>query len=205
LTAPAESGTATGADYAPVPLRKRVIDALSLGAVVLSTVWLARAAGLRASPWVVAGLVMGGLLAMPVAILLHELGHLAAGWLAGFGWELIKLGPLLLRHGEHDTSWQWGRHHAVRGMGLVVPAPRKPDRTREHAAVMLLGGPAASLAVGIGALRLFGWMALPLALRMGSGLVGACSLVVLFTSLAPYTSSGHLSDGGKLFGLWRRG
>jgi hypothetical protein len=143
-------------------------------------------------------LAAGTILAMNAAIAVHELGHLAAGMAAGFRWEIFKAGPIVLSRSPRSVDLSFGNDSRYRGRGLVATTLDATDRVRLRHTMMLLGGPLTSMGAGAAGVALWiglgGGAPVPLAF----GVFGVCSLVVLLTSLLPVTSSGHLSDGGKI-------
>lgn len=95
------------------------------------------------------------LLLLPVHLVLHELGHLCAGWLVGLRFESLGLGPVVARRLGGRLVWEWrgaGLHPGVDGWASVSPGGRGPARWRR--AVFIAGGPlgnfaTAALAAGL--------------------------------------------------------
>lgn len=101
------------------------------------------------------GLVHPGLISylvqLNVAVLLttlfHELGHLAAGWASGKILRVFQVGPFrwAVRHGEWKFEFQPRKFYGG-GVAMVAPDLRN---MRSRKAFLLLGGPVASLVVGL--------------------------------------------------------
>lgn len=136
-----------------------------------------------------------------VAVLVHELGHVVAGRLAGMRFVLLAVGPLKLvnvrgslRVRLNTTPGMWG------GLALMVPA--NTDRFRARLALLVAGGPLASLllaaVLAVAAANLEG------APRTGAAVGSLLSGAIAVATLIPVTIGGYASDGGQLLGLLRR-
>jgi hypothetical protein len=136
--------------------------------------WLRIAAYLGALTWTVTCLWLGSsflagnrlplwrwtevLAALPSLLLIdlavHECGHIAAGWCAGFRFERICIGPLLVRRVE--DGWGFSLHPAMSwGGGFALATPRDARRVRPGLLMFFAGGPAASLLLAAGCLMAF--------------------------------------------------
>jgi len=136
-----------------------------------------------------------------VTVLVHELGHVVGGTLAGMRFVLLAVGPLkivneqgALRVRLNTVPGMWG------GLALMVPATT--DRFQSRLALFVAGGPLASMllavALGVAAANLHGAMRAGAAIgALMSGAIGAATLI-------PVTLGGYASDGGQLLGLLRR-
>lgn len=87
------------------------------------------------------------LLGLPVVI--HEFGHAAAAWAAGFRIQAIRLGALTLRKrdGAYQIRLEW--KHLLSGGGYVCSVPASPDGIRLKKILVVAAGPLASLASGV--------------------------------------------------------
>jgi hypothetical protein len=182
--------------------RNRIADAASVVAQLGFAAILFWRSGLQASFVNVGYLVLALLVSLGLSICLHELGHLVAGELVSWRWRVFKAGPVLLLRDADKFRLKLGRDVRYRGIGLVVnePASDAVDVPARRA-VMLLGGPCASL--GLAALGLFARSELAGAPypSLAAGVFAAASGVILITTVLPFRSSGHLSDGGKVLAL----
>lgn len=133
----------------------------------------------------------------------HELGHVVGGWLVGGRFMLWVVGPFMIKRTPNGV--RFGRNRSVNiGGGLAVCVPTDvalvtPART----AVMILGGPGASLLLALlGGLLVQG----PLA---GLGAIGYNVLVftallsaaIFALTLAPFMAGGFKSDGRRAWDL----
>ncbi len=155
-------------------------------------------------------------LLLSVAILVHECGHLLAGWFVGFRVQEIRLGPLQIRRAERGLALTFNSCLPWFGGGAMsVPGSRADAADlRWRAAIVAAGGPLASL-------FLAAWAAVPLigyAHRHGRTLttidfwmIFSLSLIVIWALAAfvgnavPASVGGRLSDGAVMLALLRGG
>lgn len=147
------------------------------------------------------------LLAWVPALVLHELGHLAAARLVG--WHVSEM---VIGYGPDLLRFRWGetavRVKAVLVEGYVVPAPVGSRYNRLKAAWIYFAGPGIELLFAALLLMLsdapFG-QAQELGDVVAQGFAGSLLLGVAFT-LFPYSpASGQASDGlGIFLSLFRR-
>jgi hypothetical protein len=148
-------------------------------------------------PWTgprLLSLALSLLAAVVAALCIHEAGHVVAGLSTGFRFLSVRVGPLVLERPSR-ISWYWGPGALTSGLASMSAARR--DRLRLRAAVYVLGGPAANLLSGGLALALLPALSLP------SGLFLTASAVALLLAAIPYQSRIGLTDGGRLWLLWR--
>jgi hypothetical protein len=135
--------------------------------------------------------------ALYLAILIHELGHLAVGKLAGMNPGALCVGGMLLaKSGDH---WVFQFHRKYLFGGFAAPLPAKNDFQRARHAWMVAGGPLASILLTIVcglAIRAFGtgvwdWI----------GTMFLSSVITVASSVIPYKVSGTMSDGARLWQL----
>ncbi len=153
--------------------------------------------------------------AFVIGILVHELGHVAGGKLAGFRFLLLLVGPCKLQRTPEGLRFGWNANVNVAG-GLACMLPEDGTNLRRRMALFIAGGPVASLVLGLAA-GLGGWawyatfttMAPPsYAAMMGAlGLVitGAMSVALFAVSALPATAAGFATDGRRLAMLTQKG
>jgi hypothetical protein len=161
-----------------------------------------------------------------LSILIHEGGHLLACWSVGFWLYQCKLGPFLITRARRGFRLQVSRSDLW--LGYVVACPLDDRRLRLRKAILVAGGPLASLAM----LVVFWWLyalnsasacaGLSFLACFGNGLMNGIyaegmsagllmttwlawtlllALFIFWGTLFPYTSRrGIYSDGLKL--LW---
>lgn len=127
-------------------------------------------------------------------ILIHELGHLVGGLLAGEWFSSIRVGPLQIdRSGK--VSWHWRVGAVWSGATSTLPFGRSGLRWRLLASTA--AGPAANLLSGLLVLRF-----MP---QQDSFLAGVSQLFVAgafffgFTNLLPLQRRGQMLDGMRLW------
>lgn len=146
--------------------------------------------------------LLGLMLAFPLQILVHELGHALLGVWQGGTLLRIVVGPW--RWERRRSGFHYSKVRALAGIGgfaqTVMPADQ---RFRTAMSWMLLGGPLANLLAAAAAYTLMVSSA-PWPLRvlaMGPALIG---LLLGLVNLMPFATRGFLSDGAHLRNLWLR-
>lgn len=151
------------------------------------------------------------------ALVVHEVGHLVGGRLAGFRALLLIVGPVRLKRGGAGWRWRLNRSLALAG-GLAASVPTtamEPSSLRGRTAIMVAGGPISSLVAALVALAT-GWAlgSFPFSppasvtdvlVSIGVLTFGACSAVVGLVTLIPGQTAGFQTDGARLLLLLRGG
>ncbi|MBX3737497.1 MAG: hypothetical protein KF715_12440 [Candidatus Didemnitutus sp.] len=145
-----------------------------------------------------------------LAVAVHELGHLLGGWAVGGKFLLYAVGPWKWQRtpGGVRFFWNWSLNAAG---GLASCLPLEAERTTpRRMAVMIAGGPLASLLLALAALWAAVAIADPAATNAGREIahrgvisVAWMSLIVALATLLPSTMCGFKSDGRRLFELLR--
>jgi hypothetical protein len=182
---------------APRSLRNKVIGIIL---AVLATLLIAL---LDASPQQIARgkaplfgvlyLVLMFLLACFVAVVIHEFGHLTAGWWMGFRFESVRFGPIeITRPLRFSLSrGSWG---VVNGLTRMEPTRFNAIRVRMF--VMIVGGCIANMASGFTIALLPRSTFFLIALAMVSFGFGISNLV-------PFEAASFSSDGKRILSLVR--
>ena len=195
--APAISPTPTLNREQPVAQarrRSRVISWLIGGAIGVAADFV----GLRSGfiEWLPVWLI-GFLVALSVGVLLHELGHLTAGRLAGFDFLKIVAGPWMVARESGGYRFRFLPKRIVTCAGQTVMIPRSTADLRRRFALFAAGGPVVTA-------LLF----LPVAL-LPWGLATSCllaaNLVLALFSWLPMTLGGSHTDGKLLRTLAGKG
>ena len=144
-------------------------------------------------------------LARPLAILVHESGHVLAAKAVGFDVvdAQIGRGPVALARRAWGVRWSIHRYAALGGLTLFIP-PEGASRWRSG--VSYLGGALANLAAAVVAAVLF-----PFADGAAGGLAGAVvvgwlflNLLMALNALWPSKGVDHPSDGALILALLRK-
>ncbi len=154
------------------------------------------------------------LVAILLVLLAHEVGHLVGGRLVGFRAFLLIVGPMRLERSDAGWSMHLNKSLGLYG-GLAGSAATDARDLRRRSAVMVAGGPVASVALALGAwlaLRAFGLVPFDVNASFASfvtfftlQMIAGTSAAIALATLVPMTTSGFLSDGARLLRLWRGG
>jgi hypothetical protein len=149
-------------------------------------------------------LVAVSVLAMYLALLTHELGHLLAGRLAGMRPFLLISGPFKVMATQTGLELGWNTSLALAG-GLSACLPGKDGNLRRQHLMLVAGGPLSSLLTGL--LALAGYWLLPKGSCLGLPILvyGVAGLSICLATLLPAKTSGFMTDGAQLLSLWRGG
>lgn len=154
--------------------------------------------------------VVGVIISAHVVLVIHELGHVVGGWLAGYRLRELTVGLVTVeRRGER---LRLGLNRRLRHYGgLVRMMPGDFEESKGRTVLLLLLGPAASLVVGaVITLAAMRWLSNPTVQRVNLGdfflmkqvaVIGVGSVVVGLANLVPVSFYGRKSDGAK---LWER-
>ncbi|HEY0068616.1 MAG TPA: hypothetical protein VGE04_01460 [Chloroflexia bacterium] len=166
--------------------------------------------GILARIWAYSVEVFGGMFAFLIVIValiwletvVHELGHLVAGWLVGFRFVMVTVGKLKLRATGAGLRLQFTDKTDIQsGSALMVPTTLHNLRARWL--VMTVGGMAGNLLLGC---CFFGWMlADPGGMRGWLPFASGLSFVLGLLNLLPLKVNGFNSDGAYLQVLLRGG
>lgn len=166
------------------------------------TEWAGLSFDLDLTPGELIGLIV---LIAPIwllVVLAHEAGHLAGGMLAGLRPALLIVGPLKLTWVAGRPRPGLNRSLALAG-GVASAIPDTAHQLRRRMLAMVLGGPAGSLLLGLGALA-----AVPLASGLPAAallMAGILALTITLVTLIPMRADGFSSDGARVRMLLRGG
>jgi hypothetical protein len=154
------------------------------------------------------GLIAVFIFAPCVALLAHELGHVLAGWLVGFRFQLLVIGPLRLERGVSGRVRLRLNRDPALFWGVASSLPTSNRDVIKKFARFAAGGPTTSLAFAA-------LMVLPLALapswfgplaRVALALTGLCSGALGLATAIPMSKGTFLlSDGARVLRLARGG
>jgi hypothetical protein len=139
------------------------------------------------------------------AVVLHELGHVIGGLLAGFRFICLAAGPLRVIATAQGIRLGRNRNLDLAG-GMAATLPTDGGNLRLRLMAAVGGGPLSSLLLGLAgaglAIRL-----LPAAPELGAlaAMTGFSGLAIFLATISPQQSGGAQSDGEQLLTLLRGG
>jgi hypothetical protein len=122
-------------------------------------------------------------------IAIHECGHVLGGLAAGFRFQSLRVGPLLINR-PFRLSFYRGAGAAINGVAVTLPVTT--DKLARRAIVMVLAGPFANL------LSASILLLLPFPKGVFSGLLIVFSLTNGLTDLLPFEGRLGVSDGKRI-------
>jgi hypothetical protein len=185
--------------------RVRVMDIALLAMMIAACIPMLEYLRISEVPDIpIAMLIIGLWFEVWIVVLIHELGHCAAGWACGFELVELAVGRTVLLH--QDERWQLKRVKKLGAGGLTGIRPRTADHLREKYVLFAAGGPLASL---LFAVLLFGlFLASPgRPWQMLSPLIGITAVISFQTfvgnSLPLSSRTRMLRDGARVLHLSR--
>jgi hypothetical protein len=144
-------------------------------------------------------------LARPLAILIHESGHLLAAKAVGFDVIEVRVGrgPVILRRRAWGVRWSIHRYAALGGLTQFIP-PEGASPWRRG--MSYLGGALANLAMACAATALYPLLEGSLWDLAGAVIVGwtILHLLMAFNALWPAKGGDHPSDGALVVALFQK-
>lgn len=136
-------------------------------------------------------------------IVIHEMGHLFASVLLGYGWREVKAGPIaiVLRGKEHHLIYSKGWFY-----GKVVPVLNRRPYNTKRLAIFYAAGPLANLYASIVLFLIFSLLTpVKRDAYWPISLGAAASFYLFMRSLIPIEIKrlGLKSDGLNLLNRWR--
>ncbi|HEY6305397.1 MAG TPA: M50 family metallopeptidase [Candidatus Angelobacter sp.] len=138
--------------------------------------------------WVLLKLLLAGFW----TIVVHELGHLIAGWCMGFHFIAVRFGPIEI---TRPFRVALSRRQRTPGSGLATMAPTSARAYRIRMFVYTVGGCAANLLSAFVAVR-WGSSSSPFVVWFAM-----ISVLVGIANLMPFGHDGHTSDGKRILKL----
>jgi peptidase M50-like protein len=131
------------------------------------------------------------------SILIHELGHLFAGFLVGERFNYIRVGPIQVNR-PWRISWNWTRHAFLTGGTTTLPVTRSGLRWKLFFST--LAGPTANIAASVLAFEVmphYGskYEALSMLFVLVSGFIGVVNL------FSTEVDDGVMPDGARMWVL----
>jgi len=132
------------------------------------------------------------------ALVAHECGHIVAGLLLRFRFGILVVGPFWLVREGRRVRLRWRFVPAAFG-GVALAYPTDPRNLGFRIAAYAGGGPAASLAVALGAYAIAVWLPPETCFARFASALAIVSAGVLLATVQPWgTGMGVPSDGGRV-------
>ncbi|MGH7574580.1 MAG: hypothetical protein ACREM1_05535 [Longimicrobiales bacterium] len=163
---------------------------------------------LSAAEWAAVGIIV--IIAAHVVLLIHELGHVLGGWLAGYRFRELIVGLVTVE--RRGDRLRVGLNRRLRHYGgRVLMLPGRAQESKGRTVLLLVLGPVTSLAAGsVVTLAGLAWLSGAAVATVDLGeilltrqiaVIGVGSVVVGLANLVPVSFHGRKSDGAK---LWER-
>lgn len=145
-----------------------------------------------------------------LVIALHELGHLWAGLLVGFRFQMITVGPFMWTKEAEKINFKWNTSFNTFG-GLTVCLPHKREGLMQNFMRYIAGGPLISLFSGILLLSTYyGFGIYQISAGFGFFLIssfwfltGVFSMVIFLVTAIPMKAQAMYTDGGRFLNLMK--
>lgn len=137
-------------------------------------------------------MILGLFIIAFIVLAVHELGHLIAGLMNGFRFELFVVGPLGIRRENDQVKVYLNKNLGYYG-GLAATSPR--DDNRDNAkkfARVILAGPIASILFAIACFVIAWYIDKPLGIIFYSG--GLISIGIFFATTIPSKTGMFFTD-----------
>jgi hypothetical protein len=183
----------------PQSTRTKVYGALALASIAGSAVFLATTFAQVLAGEAPLGILLGTLIAGPLVvtfsvIVVHEIGHLIAGWSVGLRLVSIRFGPIKiakplrisLERSNDEDAW-----------GLVQMIPSSLKAVQIRILIMMLGGSLANLLSALVVAHFLHFVA-------GADFFILMSLAVGIGNLIPFRGGKVTSDGKRILTSFRR-
>jgi len=141
-------------------------------------------------------------------IIIHECGHLIAGVLVGFRFQLIVFGPVQITRTIRGVRIERNRIKPLRGAGVSCP-PESEHHLLRNMAIFIAGGPVVTLLVGLVGMvfvaRHLWHQELPFDEAILLVATTYLALILTIMALIPTHVEGMASDGDHLITLLKGG
>jgi len=149
--------------------------------------------------------------ALLFVILIHELGHVIGGRLAGYSFLMLTVGPFKWVREQGKVRWRWNSSINTLG-GLTLMVPPGAQTESRGMAPLIIGGPIASFSL------FFLSTAIIIIITLAQPghiigeytafflmLVAIMALVATVGAVLPFSTGGFSTDGGQFLDLVRGG
>jgi hypothetical protein len=143
------------------------------------------------------------LVAVLLAMAIHELGHLFTGMAQGFRFELFVAGPVGIKREEGKIRVYLNKNVGMMGgMAATMPTVQHPDN-RKKFATLILAGPITSLLYGFISIGI-AYLSIPI-VAFFFFTSGACSIALFFATTLPTKTGIYFTDRARYFRMISKG
>lgn len=136
----------------------------------------------------IVGIILMGFIVLGV----HELGHLIAGLINKFQFELFVVGPLGIKRADNRIKFYLNKNVGYYGgIAATSPTDNSPDNAKKFAQV-LLAGPIASILFALFCFVISNFLGKPLGFILYTG--GMISIAIFFATTIPSKSGVFFTD-----------
>jgi hypothetical protein len=144
------------------------------------------------------------IIALFIALAVHELGHIITGLAQGFRFELFVVGLLGVKRTEQGMKIYLNKDVGMMGgVAATIPITQSPAN-RKKFAYMILGGPVSSLLFGLIALAVSG-VGTSGPVHVFWVVAGACSLALVLATTLPRKTGIFFTDRARFQRLMSKG
>lgn len=137
-------------------------------------------------------MIIGIIVMVHLVIMVHELGHVVAGLVQGFRFELFVVGLLGVKRDEDKVRVYLNKNMGYYGgVASTLPVERSPDNLKKFAN-MVLAGPIASLLFAVGCLVASQFVGAPYGLLLYTG--GVTSIGIFLATTVPSKTGMFFTD-----------
>jgi hypothetical protein len=148
--------------------------------------------------------ILLNIMALLMALAMHELGHVITGLAQGFRFELFVVGLLGVKRTDKGIKIYLNKDVGMMGgVAATIPITQSPAN-RKKFAYMILGGPVSSLLFGLIALAISG-MSTSKTGHVFWMVAGACSLALVLATTLPRKTGSFFTDRARFQRLMSKG
>ncbi|MEM7312865.1 MAG: hypothetical protein AAF497_06910 [Planctomycetota bacterium] len=155
---------------------------------------------LKSTPWLFQSLVFSLPLTYFVVVGWHELGHVVGGWLVGFEFNCLIVGPFKIERKAGKIGFAWNRSLNLAG-GLALMLPRDVSNLRWRCLACIVGGPIASLVL-VAICHLFSnYVFAGSPVSVLCDVLKGFSFLIFLATIVPLNMGGMDTDGRQVLNL----
>ena len=155
---------------------------------------------LKSTPWLFQSVVFSLPLTYFFVVTWHELGHVFGGWLVGFDFNSLIVGPFKVERKAGKLGFAWNRSLNLAG-GLALMLPRDTRNLRKRFLVYVGGGPIASLVLVVICHLLSNYVFAGSPVSVFCDVLKGLSFLLFLVTIVPLNMGGMDTDGRQMLNL----